>query len=818
MPDKITFKTQTILGGIAVILIPFLIAGTIITLQLSRSLLEMSKERAVHLAKDLSTYIDLRLRQEIKLASTIAAQPAIVEAALTGDFRPAQKSLSAINERIGKDYFSILLLDRNGAIQADPSFEQIGLNLSGRDYFQKAKKGLPSVSGPLRALGWHTKDTPIIVVSVPILHERESLGVVAIIFDLDLMVQMTSKTKFGETGYGFIVNDQGQILIHPEKASVLGKSFLNHPENEEVRQILMSNKTGSVLYYFEGSDKIVGFSPVALTGWIAAFAESKAEIMIPVNQLLTAIFTIGMSCLALTVAGIVLFSSRLSNPVEKMTFLLKQLTRNSSEMILQIGLDRKVFHANEAFETITGQKMEEVLYREPVLDNPGKVPAEAIWKVLEKGSSWSGRVTLKGKRPEPVTLDVMIVPLMDEKGAIHGYVEIGRDVTAELLVEKRLQQGQKLEAIGTLAGGIAHDFNNILSGIFGYAELALMKKERDDETQKYIRGIMQASERARSLVSQILTFSRQTEIQLRPLQPKTVMKEALTLLRASIPATIEIRTRIESDAHILADPTQIHQVLMNLLTNAAHAIGDKTGSVELELVDFAVDEAFVRTHPGSNPGNHVLVRISDTGVGMPPEVLDKVFEPFFTTKPQGKGTGLGLSMVHGIVKQLGGTISVQSEKGKGATFNILIPATENEKPATTFMDFALEKGNARVAVVDDEPDIITIQQSILSNLGYRVSTFTDARAALESIVSDPDRFDIVITDYTMPNLTGLELARRLRDAGIDIPLILITGHLIKEIEAIARQTGIAEFITKPIDSYRLTSAIQRILESRAGSE
>jgi PAS domain S-box-containing protein len=808
----ISFKTKMILGGVTAVIVPFLIAGIVIYIQLSSSLIDIFKKRAVHLAADISTAIDDRLEQEIKLASAVAADPTIVKAAITGEYQDAQRSLDAIHKRIGSEHFTIFMLDRNGVARADAIFQQqIGLDLSTRIYFRKAKEGKISVAGPLPARGSITPGAPIIVVAVPIFQEKEFIGMVGLPFDSNFLMEITSERRLGKTGYGYIVNDEGLILVHPRKEFVLKERIPDRPGTKEFREVLTGDRAGTASYLFEGLERIAGFSRVDLTGWIVAFSQSRDEIMIPVNRILIAIFISGFVFLILTVAAIVVFSNRISSPIEKMMLLMQQITRHAAEMILQIGLDRKIVYANEAFEKITGQKSVEVIHREPILDNLGNVPADVIWQSLEQGTPWSGRVVLKEGKPEPVILDVMIVPLRDDKGSIQGYLEIGRDVTEELKLEKRLLQGQKLEAIGTLAGGIAHDFNNILSAIFGYAELALMEKKHDPDTEKYIRRILKASARARDLVSQILTFSRKTEVELRPMQPKTVLKEALKLLRASIPATIDIQSHIESDAAILAEPTQIHQVAMNLFTNAVHAIGEKAGTVRLELMDFFVDEEFIRTHPDVNQGRHVLLRISDTGDGMPPEIREKVFEPFFTTKAQGKGTGLGLSVVHGIVKKLGGSISIYSEKGKGTTFTILIPCTEARQSNQISRDLSLKKGSARVALIDDEPDIATALKSILSNLGYRVAAFTDGRKALDTIISNPGQFDIIITDNTMPQLTGLEIARRLRDSSIDVPVILTSGYMSKEIEETARQTGVLEIIAKPVNTYHLADAMHRIV-------
>ena len=815
MLNSTSIRYKIILGGIAAVLIPFLVAGTVIYVQLSRSLIKISKKIVVHLAEDVSSSINETLKQETRLASAIAADPDIVEAAITGDYRATQRRIHAIHSRIGNKYFTIFLLDQFGIVRADAVFQQqIGLDLSTREYFREAKERRTSVAGPLHARGTATPSDPIIVVSAPILHEKKFLGMVGLPFDPDYLIKILSKKRFGKTEFAYIINDEGLVLVHPRKEFNLRLHLLDQPGTGEIKQVLMGDKTGTASYFYEGSERIAGFSKVILTDWIVVFSQSKDEIMIPVNRTLFAILISGCLFLILTITGIIVFYSRVSSPIERLMALINQVTHHSTEAILQIGLDRKIVHANEAFEKITGQKTETVIHCEPPLDNMGKIPADDIWQSLERGTPWSGRVTIEGGKPEPVTMDVMLVPLRDDSGVIHGYLEIGRDVTAELKFEKRLLHGQKLESIGTLAGGIAHDFNNILSGIFGYAELALMIRGHDSDTENYLRGIIKASERARDLVSQILTFSHQTEIEVRPIQPKIILKEALKLFRASIPTTVDIQTRIDSDAVILGEPTQIHQLVMNLFTNAVHAIEGKAGSVRLELLDFVVDEEFTRTHPDINEGSHILLRISDTGIGMAPEIREKVFEPFYTTKPQGKGTGLGLSVVHGIVKKLGGTISVYSEKGKGTTFNILIPCTETEQPMQISDDFALKQGNARVAVVDDEPDITATLQSILSNLGYRVSAFTDGRVALESIISNPGKFDLIITDYTMPQLTGLEIVRHLRDAGIETPVILTSGYVSNQIQNTDKNIGVLEFIAKPINTYRLADTMHRILKNR----
>lgn len=812
MPKNIPLKYRFIFGGIATVFIPFFIAGIIIYLQLSSSLLNMTEEKAVLIAKDISNLIDATLMQEISMASAIAADPDIIEAAKTGNYSEAQSELEAIYKRIGMDLFTIFLLDKNGISRAEALYsQQIGLDLSNRDYFLMAKQGRTSVSGPLFARGSATPGESIIVVSAPIQEGNEFYGLVALPFNTDFLVDILSQKKLGQTGFAYMINDEGIVLVHPRKNYILKLRLLDQPGTERMKKLVMDKEAGAVSYSIDGAEKIAGLARVNLTDWTVVFSQTRDEIMSPVNKTLYAILISAIVFLFVIIAIIIVFTSKISTPIQKMMEMLKQVTRHSTEIILQIGLDRQIIFANPAFEKITGLKSADITGSEPILDNTNNISPDAIWSSLETGVTWSGRLVLKTTSHDAITLEAMIVPFKDESGSIQGYLEIGRDITSELMYEKRMQQSQKLEAVGTLAGGIAHDFNNILSGIFGYAELSLMKKKYDPAMEKYIREIIKASERARDLVSQILTFSRQTEVELKPLLPKSVLKEALKLLRASIPATITIQSKINSNSAIMAEPTQIHQVVMNLFTNAVHAIGDNAGTITLELDDFMVDEEFTRTHPDIIKGKHVILRVSDTGSGIDHEVLDHIFEPFFTTKSHGKGTGLGLSVVHGIVKNLGGIITTYSEVGKGTVFNIIIPCTQRDDSILHKDELLPREGTERIAVVDDETAITTTMQSILTNLGYSVKSFTDSMEALRALETNLDDFDLVITDYSMPRITGLEIAKRLKEKGADIPIILTSGYLDKNIEDAARNTGIAEIIIKPINTYQLTDAIHRVL-------
>jgi CheY-like chemotaxis protein len=372
-----------------------------------------------------------------------------------------------------------------------------------------------------------------------------------------------------------------------------------------------------------------------------------------------------------------------------------------------------------------------------------------------------------------------------------------------------------MEAIGTLAGGIAHDFNNILSPIIGYSEMIIDDAPEKSPLTNKIEQILMAATRAKELVRHILTFSRQTEQELLPLELHPIIKESLTLLRASIPATIEIRQKIDTGCRpVLADPTQIHQVLINLCTNAFHAMRDRDGILGVEMSEVEIGAADCMAMK-LDPGRYVKISVSDTGHGIPKNILDRVFEPYFTTKKPGEGTGLGLSVVHGIVKSNHGEIKLYSEPGKGTTVNIYLPCIESDgfAPKKSSRE-AVTGGNESILIVDDEEYIVTMLNEMLERLGYHVTRFTDSTKAFAEFRKDPYRFDLIITDQTMPKMTGTELAEECMRIRPDLPVVVCTGFSEILSEEKARAIGISEYVTKPVVKNEIASAIRNALASR----
>ncbi len=369
-----------------------------------------------------------------------------------------------------------------------------------------------------------------------------------------------------------------------------------------------------------------------------------------------------------------------------------------------------------------------------------------------------------------------------------------------------------MEAIGTLAGGIAHDFNNILSAIIGYTELSKINITEERKISDYLDSVMEAGNRAKELVHQILTYSRQAEMEIKPVSVKVIVKEVLKLLRASMPATIEIKQSIGSDSLVMGDPTQIHQLFMNLCVNAGHAMKEKGGILEVNLNNVQLDAESTSQIPDVKPGSYLNLTVGDTGKGMPNEVMERIFDPFFTTKERGEGTGMGLAVVHGIVKGCGGAIHAYSEPGKGTSFNVYLPLTERAFESNIDAKVALPRGEERILLIDDEPDLVEIGKQMLESLGYKVVTRTSSIEALKLFRAKTDQFDLVITDMTMPQMTGDTLAGEVVAIRKDIPIILCTGFSYQIAENQPRNTGIRGLLMKPILRSKLAQLVRKVLD------
>jgi PAS domain S-box-containing protein len=379
-------------------------------------------------------------------------------------------------------------------------------------------------------------------------------------------------------------------------------------------------------------------------------------------------------------------------------------------------------------------------------------------------------------------------------------------------LHQQLRQAQKMEAIGTLAGGIAHDFNNILTSILGYTDLALGFVEAGSRIKEYLSEVQTASYRAGELVKQILTFARQTENERRPIKVKHIAKEALKLLRASIPASITINQNLECEAVILGDPSQVHQIFMNLCTNAAQAMSDDSGVLTVHLSDVQTETDSIEKNEFLKSGNYLKIIVTDTGIGIPEKDIESIFDPYFTTKGIGEGTGLGLSVVHGIVKSYGGEILVDSEPGRGSTFTVYLPALKKRVEAAPAAPEVLPGGHERILVIDDEAAIARMCHQLLTHYGYQVTIQSSSLEALAIFKNRPADFDLVLTDMTMPDMNGARLAEELKKIRPDIPMILCSGYSRMISEEKASEIGISAYIRKPFVKNELLKTIRNLLD------
>lgn len=492
----------------------------------------------------------------------------------------------------------------------------------------------------------------------------------------------------------------------------------------------------------------------------------------------------------------------------------------AGEAIIITEHDGAIQYVNPAFEKVTGYSAEEVKGENPRILKSGKQGElfyRKLWDTITGGDTWQGRMVNKRKDGTLYTEEATISPVLDRQGEITNFVAVKRDITSELELENRLAQAQKMEAIGTLAGGIAHDFNNILSAILGFSELVEEELPEGSQARSDLEEVLKAAQRAKGLVKQILTFSRRGEQEARPLRMDLIVKETLQMLRSSLPSSIEVRHSIDRKVpQVVADPIQLHQIMLNLCTNAAQAMEKESGRLEVLLGTKEFGEETI-VHTGKLPaGRYVSLCVSDTGGGMPIDFLERIFEPYFTTKKAGEGTGLGLAVVYGIVKDYGGGITVESELGKGSTFTLYLPAVEGAEPEeeAKARQSRLPWGRERILFVDDEPPIIKLGKEYLQRLGYDVTTMQDSMDALRLFRKDPDGFDLVITDMTMPKMTGDELATAILSIRPEMPIILCTGYSRRMSVQKAKEIGIRAFIMKPLAQQDLANTVREVLDEK----
>ena len=489
---------------------------------------------------------------------------------------------------------------------------------------------------------------------------------------------------------------------------------------------------------------------------------------------------------------------------------------NTNDSIVITDVEGMIQYVNPAFTRISGYSKEEAIGRNPRFLKSGHHDNDfyaRMWNTILQGKVWEGQVVNRNKDGSFFTELASISPVKDSTDNLTHFVAVKRDISHEVALESQLQQAQKMEAIGTLAGGIAHNFNNILGAIIGFTDISILQCDPKSPIYDNLLHIRNSGKRAADLVQQILTFSRQaTSTDKMPVAVMALLKETLKLLRASLPTTIVIKLDIpETEGWILGDPVQIQQVIMNLCTNAYHAMSEKGGTLKIGFRKLPVAECL--KIPGNGKKSCLELTISDTGHRIDQSILDRIFDPFFTTKEPGLGTGMGLSVVHGIIKDLEGIITVDSDS-QGTCFTILLPEAERPEISEYAEEKDIPTGRESILVVDDEKDIRNTCQMMLKQLGYQVTTSAHPLEALTLIEEDGNKYDLLITDNTMPGLTGLELLEKVRQIRPDLPVILCIGFSEQINEELVLKKGARKLLLKPVNFRQIAESVREVLNGQ----
>lgn len=699
-----------------------------------------------------------------------------------------------------------------------------------------------SVSTPVIQNGRH-----LVVVSAPIINRsKEYIGTDLVLIDLYQLKNIIISKTDSEKNYE-------RILGYTSDGAV-SKTF-TEIKNDVINDLLKKAFKGQKGMNDESPVFVAAYHALDIRNFGLVVLKNKTELYRALNSRLIYWGLTGIFAYIVFLAGFWFLMKSLANRLllhpDELNEKVKEQTRHLEEEIRErkrteqalrdseskfrsifnnkgtatclFGDDRIIRECNPTFEELSGFAKSEIINKMTWSDFFAKEDIERMrqyhdQRTQETGSPPSQYESGFVNRAGEVKTVIINISLVG-KERIFSLTDITQRKLAETENEnlhKELAQSQKMEAMGSLAGGIAHDFNNILGAIIGFTELAKMDTVDNEKKEKYLHRVLTAANRAKDLVHQILTFSRQTEQEIKPLKVGPIIKDVLQLLRASLPSTIEIQSDINSESLIMGDRTQIHQVILNLCTNAGHAMQENGGTLYVSLMNQRLGSNFTAHTPDLSIGDYVKIEVKDTGHGIPPELIDRLFEPFFTTKDKGEGTGMGLAVVHGIVKRMKGEVVVESAVGKGSSFSVYLPVVQDMEETDEPEEDALAKGCGHILFVDDEPALVDIGGLLLKELGYKVTTRTCGIEALEAFKSNPDKFDLVLTDMTMPRMTGERLAREILSIRKEIPIIISTGFSSSMTEKKALELGAKGFLMKPFVLSELAKVIRNVLDKGKG--
>ena len=751
---------------------------------------------------------------------------------------------------------SLRFLDTKGMLTFIYPSEGFRRELIGKRYDTEGyyKEALATGKIAISSFLYNEKNEPRIRIAIPIFKNDPITprikGVLVGSFDPTTVLNTIIKSIVPETTveYAWVLDSEGHFLTHPVKEFEGTSSFsargeknkaFSYEKIEKIQQKMIQGHEGTDTY-FSGwhrnqkgyIEKFVAYSPIKIV-------DSKWSIAIcsPKNALDTIIertekyhdYTLFFIVLIFSTGGILLFRSSYQRYcLYEQSLKFKEQKLSAIIQAASVGIclvkQRKIYWANESLHAMFGYDYDDLVGKSTSMFYPDKATYQKVGKELYSDSSILKpfRSTSRCIKKDGTFFHCsFIVCPLNASDYSEGFIGVISDITETVSVEKEnirlkdhLMRTQRMESIAILASGIAHDFNNILFPITGSVEILLMDTAKDSDSYRYLMNILKASDRAKTLINQILSFSRQKKTETIPVLVQLIVKETLSLLRETIPKTINIVQQIDMNCcPIMADPTQIHQVIMNLCTNAYQAMENSGGTLTVELCETDIDKNESPRFLELQPGRYLQLLISDTGGGMEKNIALKIFEPYFTTKEIGKGTGLGLSVVHGIVKKAGGDIKVISEPDKGTCFYIYLPVLGlyTETTSLPIVENNYMKGTGHILLVDDEEQIVKMEKKFLQQIGYTITACTSSGKALEILKANPNTFDLVITDLTMPELTGGELAREVKKINPDIPVIICTGLEKKDKKESMYSANVKGFLLKPVNMKELSRLISKTI-------